>query len=203
MLMIRGMALAALVLLAGCGSAATPRSAATPTASRGSPATPTASGGTVRVSSQASCGPAALRVTVNASQAGTAMGSTYYPVDFVNTSRSTCGMDGYPGMSFVTAGDAAARQVGAAAQQDPAFGRLPVRLAAGAAAHAWLQVAQAVNYPPSECRPVRVHWLRVITPGQAAPSFVSFSVDACASAKVPLLSVMPVRAGRGLQGRTP
>ena len=90
----------------------------------------------------AACQPASLRVTINANAAGGAAGSTYYPVNFTNTSGSACGMYGYPGVSLVTAGDSAARQIGAAAQRNPAFGQQPVRLAAGGVAHAWLQVAE-------------------------------------------------------------
>ena len=50
-------------------------------------------------------------------------------------------------MSFVTADGSAGRQIGAAAQQNPGFIKVAVRLAAGGVAHAWLQVAEAGNYP--------------------------------------------------------
>jgi Protein of unknown function (DUF4232) len=180
-------ALALALLLAGCGSAATPHAAA--------PA--------MRAAAPAPCRAGSLRVTVDGRQAGGTAGSTYYPVDFTNLSGTACTMDGYPGVSFVTSGDGAGRQIGAAARQDPAFGTTTIHLGAGGAAHAWLQVAAAGNYPPSACRPVRSHWLRVLAPGQAVPRFVSYALDACASAQVTLLTVMPVRAGQGIQGRTP
>jgi hypothetical protein len=203
---------AAAALLTGCGSAAAPHPGAVQGATSGRQAQPAGAGaprsgpaspgpgGTVAV---AACRAASLRVTVNAGEAGGAAGSTYYPVDFTNISRSACGMYGYPGISLVTSAGSAGRQIGAAAQRDPAFGKLAVRLAAGGVAHAWLQVAQAGNYPAFTCQPVRAHWLRVFAPGQTVPSFVSYSVDACASAAVRLLTVMPVRAGRGIQGKTP
>ena len=56
-------------------------------------------------------------------------------------------MYGFPGMSFVTANGRSGQQIGAAAQRNPAFGDLAVRLAAGGVAHAWLQVAQAGQLP--------------------------------------------------------
>ena len=149
------------------------------------------------------CGPSALQVTVNAGQTGGAAGSTYYPVDFTNTSSTACGLAGYPGMSFVTAGNGAGRQIGAAAQENPAFGKVPVRLAAGGAAHAWLQVSQAANYPAATCQPVKAHWLRVFAPGETQALYVNHAFDACSSASAPLLTVMPVRAGQGVQGTTP
>ncbi len=151
----------------------------------------------------ATCRSASLRITVDVSQAGGAAGSTYYPVDFTNTSASACGMYGYPGVSFVTAGDHAGRQLGAAAQRNPQFGKQTVRLVAGGVAHAWLQVAEAGNYPASTCQPVTAHWLRVFAPGDTAAIYVNQSFPACSSASTPLLTVMPIRADRGVRGTTP
>jgi hypothetical protein len=212
-------AAAAVALLAGCGSAAAPQSAGTTggatsasrtqsartgqpiSASTSMPAS--AAAAAAGSSTLTACRTAWLRVAVNPRQAGGTAGSVYYPLDFTNRSRSACGMYGYPGISFVTARGTASRQIGAAAQRNPAFGKLTVRLAAGGVAHAWLQVAQAGNYPAASCQPVKAHWLRVFAPGQTVAGFVNYSFDACASAKVPLLTVMPVRAGQGIQGRTP
>jgi hypothetical protein len=201
---------AAAVLVVGCGSATAPHSSGTadgatatdpaPTGTASAEATTSASG---RTAGLAACRADSLRVTVDPRQAGGTAGSAYYPLDFTDISRSACTMYGYPGISFVTSHGVRARQIGAAAGRNPAFGKVTVRLAAGGVAHAWLQVAEAGNYPPSVCRPVRAHWLRVFAPGQTVASFLNYTADACASAKVPLLTVMPVRAGRGVQGRTP
>src|SRR5436853_495962 len=106
-----------------------------------------------------------------------AAGSTYVPVDFTNTSGSPCGLYGYPGMSFVTAGDGSGSQIGAAAQENPSFGKVPVQLAAGGAAHAWLQVAEAGNYPATTCQPVTAHWLRVYAPGETQALYVSHAFN--------------------------
>ncbi|MGH3229506.1 MAG: DUF4232 domain-containing protein [Streptosporangiaceae bacterium] len=149
------------------------------------------------------CQSAALKVTVDTSQAGGAAGSAYYPVNFTNTSGAPCGLYGYPGMSFVTAEGNAGRQIGAAAQRDPAFKNLSVRLPAGGAAHAWLQIAQAANYPASACQPMTAHWLRVFPPGNTAANYVGVSFSACASASATLLTVTPVRSGQGVRGVTP
>jgi len=151
----------------------------------------------------AACQAASLRVAINATQAGGAAGSTYLPVNFTNTSSSACGMYGYPGVSLVSAGNRAGHQIGAAAQRNTAFGKKPVRLAAGGVAHAWLQVAEAGNYPASTCKPMTAHWLRVFAPGQTVALYVNHSFDACSSTTAPLLSVMPVRSGQGVQGTTP
>jgi Protein of unknown function (DUF4232) len=199
-------------LLAACASAKAPQAGSTPAggtatshqppgaAGSGSPAaSPSAPG----LNGLAVCHSAALQVTVNTSQASAAAGSTYYPVDFTNTSSSACGMYGYPGVSFVTAGSSAGTQIGAAAQENPAFGRLTIRLAPGGVAHAWLQVAEAGNFPASSCQPKAVGWLKVFPPDQTVAIYVSHSFDGCASMGTPLLFVMPVRSGQGARGVTP
>ena len=203
-------------LLTGCGSAQAPQSTS-PTSSTsggaagsqmqvagaGSSAAPTAPPTVPGLGGLTVCRSAALKVTVDSSQAGGAAGSAYYPVNFTNTSAAACGLYGYPGMSFVTAAGGAGRQIGAAAQRDPAFAKLSVRLPAGGVAHAWLQVAQAGNYPASACQPVTAHWLRVFPPGDTAASYVDVSFSACATASAHLLTVTPVRSGRGVRGVTP
>jgi hypothetical protein len=196
-------------LLTGCGSAQAPQSTSggaagsqLQVAGAGSSSAPTAPP-TVPGLGLTVCRSAALKVTVDSSQAGGAAGSAYYPVNFTNTSAVACGLYGYPGMSFVTAAGDAGRQIGAAAQRDPAFAKLSVRLPAGGVAHAWLQVAQAGNYPASACQPVTAHWLRVFPPGDTAASYVDVSFSACATASAHLLTVTPVRSGRGVRGVTP
>lgn len=207
------MAATAAGLLTACASSSTHQTAPTPgggatsAGQTSAAATPAAPGATSpappELAGLARCQSASLTITVNASQAGGAAGSIYYPVDFTNTSSSPCGMYGYPGMSFVTAGSSTGRQIGAAAQQNPSFGKVAVRLAAGGVAHAWLQVAEAGNYPASACRPVTAHWLRVFAPGQTVARYVNHAFGACSSSSSPLLTVMPVRAGRGVQGTAP
>src|SRR6266704_171356 len=203
-------AAAAAGLLAGCASAGTHQAGTAPAGGAAPGKTATAGGTAAGTGPAASgtaglalCQPSSLQVTVNASQAGGAAGSTYLPVDFTNTSSSPCGLYGYPGMSFVTAGNGSGSQIGAAAQQNPSFGKVPVRLAAGGVAHAWLQVAEAGNYPAATCQPVTAHWLRVYAPGETQALYVSHAFDACSSASAPLLTVMPVRSGQGVQGTTP
>jgi hypothetical protein len=201
-------------LLAACASASTPAAGSTPaggaatshqSAGAAGSASPAASPASSApgLDGLAACQSASLQVTVNAGAAGAAAGSTYIPVDFTNTSSSACGMYGYPGVSFVTAGSGAGTQVGAAAQEDPTFGKLTVRLAPGGSAHAWLQVATAGNFPSASCQPQTVNWLKVFPPDQTVAIYVNHSFDACASQGTPVLFVMPVRTGQGVRGVTP
>ena len=194
-------------LLTGCGSAQAPQPGATASSQqtqRAGASSSSARPSTVpELGGLTVCQSAALKVTVDTSQAGGAAGSVYYPVNFTNTSGTPCGLHGYPGMSLVTAGGSAGQQIGAAAQRDPAFGELSVRLPADGVAHAWLQVAQAGNYPASACQPMTAHWLRVFPPGDTAATYVGVSFSACASASAQLLTVTPVRSGQGVRGVTP
>ena len=209
-LAVTALAAGAAALLAGCASSTNTAGPAPGNAGATSSSPPAQA--TVPVPSSASagtgtavamCQATSLRVAVNGGAAGGAAGTIYYPVDFTNTSAAPCRMYGYPGVSFVTADSGAAQQIGAPAQENPSFSKKSVQLAAGGVAHAWLEVAEAGNYPSATCQPVTAHWLRVFAPGNTAALYVGHSFDACSSANAPLLTVMPVRSGQGVQGTTP
>jgi Protein of unknown function (DUF4232) len=151
----------------------------------------------------AACRTASLRITIDDSQAGGAAGSTYYPLNFTNTSAAPCGLYGYPGVSFASAPASTGAQIGAAARRNGAFAKVTVRLAPGGTAHAWLQVTVAANYPASTCQPVTARWLRVYPPGETAAGYVSHTFNACSATSTALLAVLPVRAGQALAGITP
>jgi hypothetical protein len=142
-------------------------------------------------------------MTIDLSRANGAAGSTYYPLNFTNSSTKACEMYGYPGVSFVTAGSVAGKQIGAPALRSTAFTKLAVRLAPGGSAHAWLKVTVASNFPASACNPVTADWLRVYPPEETVAGYVSQTFSACDSASAPLLAILPVRAGKGAVGITP
>jgi hypothetical protein len=202
----RGLAAAAVLacsagLVAACGSsgstAASPRTPATattqpsvnpggtPVSASPPPASPASSG-------PAPCATSALRVTVATSKGGAAAGSTYYPIEFVNVSGTSCTLYGYPGVSFVTGQGGS--QIGPAATRNPAFPKTLVTVAPGQTVHAELQVADAQNYPPGDCGIVAAHWLKVYPPNQTAPVYISFSAQACSKAKQ-ILTVQTVQTG--------
>jgi hypothetical protein len=204
-------AVAATGLLAACASSSSSSAAATAT-----PGSQTQQAGTSSSPAPGStqstlpgtaglvvCQSGTLKVSVDTNAAGGAMGSTYYPVNFTNTSATACGMYGYPGMSFVTAASGSGSQIGAPAQENPSFGRETIKVPAGGTAHAWLQVAQAGNYPASTCQPATAHGLRIYPPGDTVATYADVSFSACASTSTPLLTVMPVRSGQAVRGVTP
>jgi len=149
------------------------------------------------------CQTAELALAVDGSQADAAAGSTYYPVNFTNTSATACAMAGFPGVSFVTDADQTGRQIGAAAQRNPQYGSTPVTLEPHAHAHAWLQVADAGNYPAASCHPVTAHALRIYPPDETAAGYVTQDFPACAVDSAQLLTILPVRPGKGAMGSTP
>jgi len=128
------------------------------------------------------CATSALKGRVKTTTAGAAAGSIYYPLDLTNVSGSTCTVFGYPGVSFVTG--PSGTLLGRAASRNPAKPAATVTLAPGQVAHATLQVAQAGNYDPAQCKPVTAHWLRIYPPDQTVPLNVRFKAQAC-SARLP------------------
>jgi Protein of unknown function (DUF4232) len=172
-------------LLAACGTAtqgtgggsapASPSSAHSTGAADASP-TPAASTGLT------SCATSALKAAVNTAKSSGAAGSIYYPLDLTNISGSTCTLQGYPGVSFVTG--PSGTLMGRAATRNPVPPAATVTLAPGQVAHATLQVAEAGNYNPSQCSPVTAHWLRIFPPDRTAALYVHFTTQAC-SARLP------------------
>ena len=208
--------LCAAALAAACGSVqqnpargqptappATPPAASAAASSPGpASASPSAGAGGQAASA---CASSALRVTVNTSQSGAAAGITYYPIEFRNSSGSACTLFGYPGVSFA-AGPSSGSRIGRAAHRNPAASPTTVTLAPGRVAHATLQVADAGNYPPSQCEVVSAHWLKIYPPNQFDPVYAQFTAQAC-SAMLPghasQLGVYVVRAGAGKRGQLP
>jgi hypothetical protein len=216
----RGVAVSSLVaaaaLAAGCGSSGNGQSA-----SSGPPSTPASqspSGGVSAAAPAASpnvvptsksttatglaaCTTANLSVSLQSNMGGGAAGSTYVPIQFTNTSGTACAMYGFPGVSFVTGQNGS--QIGAPAQRSANASKVTLTVASHATAHAWLQIAEAGNYPASSCHPVNANFLKVYPPGNTAPAYLSHSFQTCSSAKVVTMTIDPVRTGAAVQGQLP
>lgn len=150
--------------------------AASPVAASPAPASPSGTTPAQPVAAQPpACATGSLRVTVG--PANGAAGSFYYPLLFTNTSPVPCVMYGYPGVALVS--QPGGGVLGAPAVRNATFPKEVVRLAPGAVAHASLQVAEAANYPPSQCKPATSHWLQVYPPGEYGALFVGFTVQTC------------------------
>ena len=104
-------------------------------------------------------------------------------------------IEGYPGVSLVTAGSDAGSQVGDDAKRTTTTPVHAITLAAGQAAHAVLGVAEAMNFPAAKCNPVTAHWLKVFPPNQRAAAYVSFTTQTCASTTQPTMTIAAITSG--------
>lgn len=206
---------AAAVTAAGCGSSggstapqSSAPSSAPPSGGAGTGAAPGSSTPAAAPSSRSSatgglaaCNTSALSVSLASDQGTGAAGRSDVPINFTNTSGAACTLYGYPGVSFVTGPGGS--QIGAPATRAPNVSSVSVTVAAHATAHAWLQIAEAGNYPAATCHPVTANGLKVYPPGNTAAAYISHSFSACSAAKVMILSVMPMRTGAGAREQMP
>jgi hypothetical protein len=185
------------------GQASTPTTASSSASSAASSAPPSTGATPPSSPSAPPCSTADLSATVNTSPGGAAAGSTYYPLNFTNTSKSSCYLFGYPGVSFVTGPSGS--EIGQPASRNPAVAPSTVILPAGGTAHVTIQVVDALNYSKSTCQPVTAHWLKVFPPGQFTALYVKFSALTC-SVKLPSklgspLTVDAMKGGGGQPGQ--
>lgn len=145
---------------------------ATPRTPTGSPSTPGAPAGSVAAPR---CRSAQLTPSLGPPEG--AAGSVYRVLVFTNTGSQACGMQGFPGVSYV-AGDMG-QQVGPAAERVGDAGG-SVRITPGATGSAQLQMVNVANYDAAVCRPTPVRGLRIYPPGETAALFVPVEATGCA-----------------------
>jgi hypothetical protein len=128
---------------------------------------------------------------------GTA-GSTYYDLELSNTSKSTCTLYGYPGVSANNGG----KQLGSAARRDHSHPSTLVTLRPGGTSHVLLQITDVGNFTPSVCVPTSAQLLRVYAPGAYSPINMPFqgSFQACSHRGPIYLHVTAVIPGTGIPG---
>jgi Protein of unknown function (DUF4232) len=190
---------AAAVSLAGCGSAPAPPSGQ---AASSAPATTTAPPSRASAAVTA-CATSELQVTLDASAAGVAAGSSFVPIEFTNASSSACTLAGYPAVAF--ASGVAGPQIGAAAAAEVSTQPATLVLVPGAVAHAWLQILDVANFPSAQCKPVQASGLRVSFTGAQTAAYLAHPFPACANAlhSSDVLAVFPVQPGPAKRGTAP
>jgi hypothetical protein len=104
-------------------------------------------------------------------------------------------MQGYPGVSLVSAGDGSGSQIGADAKRTPVAPSHQIVLAPGQAANAALGVAEAGNFPAATCKQVTAHWLKVFPPDQTVAAYVAFTTQTCSSTSVATMHIAAVTSG--------
>ena len=140
----------------------------------------------------AACSPADLRVTAAYTQGATQ--HAIYDLRFTNVSRTACKLNGYPGVSLVTAGNSSGRQLGSPrplTMQSPGPVKT-VTLAPDQPALALLAVAETVMFTASSCHPVLAHWLKVYPPHLRHAVYVPIEVLTCSSSSDQVLEISSV-----------
>jgi hypothetical protein len=176
----------AAVALAGCGQSSARSTAAKVTPARG--------GGSSTEMTRA-CSTSGLEVWLGLGEGGAAAGSTYYPLEFTNTSSRQCRLSGFPGVSAVAGG-----QLGSPADRNRSRPTYHVTLLPGATAHTVIQIVDVGNFPAGKCKPTDATDLRVYPPGQFSAAEIPFTFRACSAKGPTFLSVEPIQPGIGIPG---
>jgi hypothetical protein len=128
---------------------------------------------------------------------GVAMQHVFRPVQFTNIASTSCVIQGFPGVSFVT-GDSG-QQVGAPADRDGEIGPA-VTLAPGQTAHAPLSMLNGIGaYSPDEprCGATQIRGIRVFPPDDTAALFIPGDNTVCGNPSTHTMTVRTVQAGDG------
>ena len=130
-----------------------------------------------------------LAVWVNADSADGTAGTTFYHLDFTNIGRSTCFLNGWPGVSATNANG---NQLGAAASRQNGVPAKTIDIAPGATAHSVLGYVD-VQVDPS-CKPANATFLKVFAPGAVQSKHAFFPLPVCRTSRNDL-NVRRVQAG--------
>lgn len=138
---------------------------------------------------------ATAELTLSLGQPNGAAGSTYVTLTLTNVGASTCTVDGYPGVSYVSGSNGT--QVGASAQRDPASPSSTVTLPHGQSAHSQVRIVNPYDFNAAACKITPVQGFRIYPPGQTTAGFVRDPGNACSSRTLPspTLFVGAVQAG--------
>jgi hypothetical protein len=155
-------------------------------------------GGAVWATSAASAAPAAtpkcapgnLAVWVNLETANSALGTTFYHLEFTNMSGHTCHLVGFPGVS---ATNAAVSQLGSAARRDSGVPATVVNIASGGTAHSVLGWVDAAVQP--SCHQQTATFLRVFPPNDTGARLAFFAVPVCTTKNPVDLTIRRVQPG--------
>jgi len=148
-----------------------------------------ASASSAAVAAVAACPASHLAVWVNADSADGTAGTTYFTLDYTNTSRTTCFLFGYPGVSATTLAGA---QIGKAATRNNSTPARAIDLAPGATAHSNLGYHDILIEP--SCKERTAAFLKVYAPNDTVAKHAFFSLTMCATGQSDL-SVSRVQAG--------
>jgi hypothetical protein len=133
------------------------------------------------------CQTSALKVSLG--KADATAGTTFYPLKFVNTGKSSCTLRGYPGVSAVTS---SGKQIGNSASRSGGTFRT-VTVAPGKQQSASIGIVDTGNFSAGSCKPVTATGLRIIPPNQGQSVTIKKKFLTCSSTASTSLQVRPVK----------
>jgi hypothetical protein len=135
------------------------------------------------------CAASNLAIWVNADSADGTAGTTYFNLEYTNTGRVPCYLDGYPGVSATGLGGG---QLGKTARRNSATPARVIDLASGRTAHSFLGYVDIVVDPT--CKPKTAAFLKVYAPDDTVAKHAFFPLSVCTIGQ-PDLTVERVQAG--------
>jgi hypothetical protein len=137
------------------------------------------------------CSASKLVVWAGEEPGGGTAGSVFYRIEFTNLSNSACTLFGFP---TVRAVNLQGKQIGAPATHAPGKKVKTVKLARGQTATAQLQIVDALNFSPKECKPTWAAGLRIGIPGGFGAKVAPLAFQTCALTSAQILRVGAVTA---------
>ncbi len=137
------------------------------------------------------CNASKLVVWAGEEPGGGTAGSVYYRIEFTNISSATCTLFGFPTVSAV---NLQGKQIGAPATHAPGKKVKAVKLAEGQTVTAQLQIVDALNYSPDECKPTWAAGLKIGIPGGLGGKTAPLAFRTCKLTSAQILSVGAVAA---------
>ena len=138
------------------------------------------------------CSASKLVVWAGEEPGGGTAGSVYYRIEFTNLGSGTCTLFGFPTVSAL---NLSGKQVGGPAIHAGSGKKAKaVKLAQGQTATAQLQIVDALNYSPNECKPTWAAGLRIGIPGGSGSKIAPLAFQTCAKTSAQILSVGAVTA---------
>jgi Protein of unknown function (DUF4232) len=132
------------------------------------------------------CSASKLVVWAGEEPGGGTAGSVFYRIEFTNLSSGTCTLFGFPTVSAVSL---KGKKIGAPALHSPGKKVKAVKLAQGQTATAQLQIVDALNFSPNECKPTWAAGLRIGIPGGYGTKFAPLAFQTCALTSAQILRV--------------
>jgi hypothetical protein len=126
---------------------------------------------------------------VTLGKANATAGTTFFPLKFVNTSKSSCTLRGYPGVSAV---NKSGNQIGNPAQRTGGKVRT-VTVKPGKQQSSSVGIVDTGNFSPATCKPVTASGLKVFPPNAATSVIIKKKFSTCSSTKATSLKVKPVK----------